>query len=119
MVVVLEEVAGAGADDVQRVSQDGARLAAAGHRGQLRLVLLVVLELLAQRDRILHICSHSVKSTSKSSCLLRLLEIKFSYDYTYIHGGCVVGVAGRRGAEVGAGEEVLPRRQRAEDMQHV
>ncbi|CAL5036782.1 unnamed protein product [Urochloa decumbens] len=57
VVVVLEEVAGARADDVQRVGEDGARLGAPGHRGQLGLVLLVVLELLGQRDRVLHVCT--------------------------------------------------------------
>jgi len=57
VVVVLEEVAGARADDVERVGEDGASLGAPGHRAQLRLVLLVVLELLGQRDRVLHVCT--------------------------------------------------------------
>ena len=52
-VVVLDEVAGAGADDVQRAGDDGPGLAGAGHRRQLRLVLLEVLQLLGQRDRVL------------------------------------------------------------------
>jgi hypothetical protein len=52
-VVVLHEVAGAGADDVQRAAEDGARLPRAGHRRQLRLVLPEVLQLLGQRDRVL------------------------------------------------------------------
>jgi hypothetical protein len=55
VVVVLEEIAGARADDVERVAEDGASPGAPGHRRQLRLVLLVVLELLGQRDRVLHV----------------------------------------------------------------
>jgi len=73
VVVVLEEVAGAHADDVERVGEDGASLGVPGHRGQLRLVLLVVLELLGQRDRVLHVCTpsntptrHWLVSTSNS-----------------------------------------------------
>jgi hypothetical protein len=70
VVVVLEEVAGAGADDVHRAGEDGPRLGAPGHRSQLGLVLLVVLELLGQRDRVLQVCTASSRSTCHivSSC---------------------------------------------------
>jgi hypothetical protein len=52
-VVVLDEVARAGANDVQRAGDNGPGLAGAGHRCQLRLILLEVLQLLRQRDRVL------------------------------------------------------------------
>lgn len=52
-VVVLDEVTCTGADDVQRAGDDRVGLAASGHRGQLRPVLLEVLQLLGQGDRVL------------------------------------------------------------------
>lgn len=58
-VVVLDEVAGACADDVERAGDDGFGLGAAGHCRQLRLVLPEVLQLLGQRDRVLD-RSHTV-----------------------------------------------------------
>ena len=65
-VVVLHEVAGAGADDVERAGDDGVGLPGAGHRRQLRLVLLEVLQLLGQRDRVLRTCLSKTPSRYRS-----------------------------------------------------
>jgi hypothetical protein len=48
--VVLEEVVGADADDVERAADDGGGAARAEPRAEALLVLLVVLHLLPQRD---------------------------------------------------------------------
>lgn len=53
-VVILDEIAGTGADDVQWAVDDWLGLAASGHGCQLRLVLLEVLQLLGQRNSMLH-----------------------------------------------------------------
>lgn len=139
VVVVLEEVAGARADDVERVGEDGASLGAPGHRGQLRLVLLVVLELLGQRDRVLHVCAsrhqtytypsladslnkqQHLSYPAKNGWLLHrsTYSIHTCMYGTYIHGRRVVVVAGRRGGEVGTDEQVLPGRLRAEVRRRV
>lgn len=96
MVVVLDEIAGPCADDIQRVGQDGGGILLADQRRKLGLVLLVVLELLRQ-----------------SNCILQRKLAGTSYLCTHIHGGRVVMVAGRRGGKVGAKEKVIPLRLRA------
>ncbi|BAS96168.1 Os06g0149133 [Oryza sativa Japonica Group] len=53
VVVVLDEIAGPCADDIQRVGQDGGGILLADQRRKLGLVLLVVLELLRQSNCIL------------------------------------------------------------------